>query len=108
MKITGPSLFPGLSKAQGVKLSPELEKAFEKAEAPKEASFGDLLTEKIKEVDQLQKSADVAATDFATGKSKNLHEAILQMEMADTSLRMAVTVRNKVIEAYQEIMRMPV
>lgn len=96
----------------GVGLSPELQRIFEKslpkAEPAKEASFGDLLSEKIMEVDQLQKSADQAAIDISTGKSRNLHEAILAMEMADTSLRMAVAVRNKVIEAYQEIMRMPV
>ena len=102
MKISGVS---GLS---GVRLSPELQKAFKTSES-KEASnsFGNLLKEKIDSVDEAQKVADTAVSDFATGKSRNLHEAILAMEMADTSLRMAVTVRNKVIEAYQEVMRMP-
>lgn len=96
----------------GVRLSPELERIFQKSQPQidktQSSSFGDLLSEKISEVDELQKTADTAATNFATGKSRNLHETILAMEMADTSLRMAVTVRNKVIEAYQEIMRMPV
>jgi len=67
-----------------------------------------MLTDKLNQVDQAQKAADTQAENIATGKSKNLHEAILAMEMAETSLRMAVTVRNKVIDAYQEIMRMPV
>lgn len=103
MKITGPNLTPG------VKLSPELEKAIKpKTEVKEGGGFGDLLKEKIQEVDQAQKAADVAVQDFATGKSKNIHEAVLALEMADTSLRMAVTVRNRVVEAYQEIMRMPV
>ncbi|TVQ78247.1 MAG: flagellar hook-basal body complex protein FliE [Bradymonadales bacterium] len=104
MKITG---MPPLT---GVRLSPDLEKAIRspKASSSSEESFGDMLKEKISQVDEAQKAADVAAKDFATGKSRNLHEAILAMEMADTSLRMAVTVRNKVIEAYQEIMRLPV
>lgn len=93
-----------------VHLSPEIEKALKqsKANASEKSGFGEMLSQKIQEVDSLQKSADVAATDFATGKSRNLHETILAMEMADTSLRLMVTVRNKALEAYNEIMRMPV
>lgn len=103
MKISAPLNVPG------VKLSPQLEKALKASQAkPAEQNFGDMLNEKIQQVDEAQKTADIAVQDFSTGKSKNLHEAVLAMEMADTSLRMAVTVRNKVIEAYQEIMRMPV
>lgn len=101
MKITG--------NIPSIRLSPELNKALQGDAKPKASSidFSSMLGEKIGKVDESLKAADQAATDFATGKSKNLHEAILAMEMADTSLRMAVTVRNKVIEAYQEVMRMP-
>lgn len=102
MKITGPGFQPF------VKLSPELEKAVSAGKAQQTEGFADMLMEKINQVDEAQKAADVAVTDFSTGKSRNLHEAVLAMEMADTSLRMAVTVRNKVIDAYQEIMRMPI
>lgn len=103
MKITGPSL-----NSIGVQLSPELQKAASAAKEEQKTDFGEMLNDKIMEVDSLQKTADAAVTDFATGKSKNLHEAVLAMEMADTSLRMAITVRNKVLEAYQEVMRIPV
>jgi flagellar hook-basal body complex protein FliE len=104
MKING---FPQIDR---VKLSPELEKVLKSHETEKgdSESFGEMLANKIQQVDQFQKSADTASTDFATGKSRNLHEAVLAMEMADTSLRMLVTVRNKAIEAYQEIMKMPI
>jgi len=93
-----------------VKLSPDLERALKKSAAKESeaSSFGDMLLQKIEKVDQLQKTADTAATDVATGKGRDLHEAILAMEMADTSLRLMVTVRNKALEAYQEIMKMPV
>ncbi len=91
-----------------VKLSPDLEKAIQKPSASESDSFGDLLMKKIENVDQLQQTADTAVTNFTTGKSRNLHEAVLALEMADTSLRLMVTVRNKVIEAYQEVMRMQV
>jgi len=93
-----------------IKLSPELEKIFEKSKAQdsKDTAFSDMLQSKIGEVDHLQKNAETQVTDFATGKSRNLHEAVLAMEMADSSLRMLVTVRNKALEAYQEIMKMPI
>jgi flagellar hook-basal body complex protein FliE len=106
MKI-GSAGLTGISLPSKVKLSPDLEKAIDIKNAQKD-SFGEMLKEKIQNVDQMQKAADVAATDFATGKSKNLHEAVLAMEMADTSLKMVVTVRNKALEAYQDIMKMPI
>lgn len=109
MKIDGMSSSIG-SVAGKVKLSPDLEKALKKsaAKTTEASSFGDMLLEKIEKVDQLQKTADAAATDVATGKGRDLHEAVLAMEMAETSLRLMVTVRNKALEAYQEIMKMPI
>ena len=93
-----------------VKLSPELESAIKNSSVNESSAdgFGELLQKKIEQVDELQKAADTAVTDFSTGKSRNLHEAVLALEMADTSLRMMVTVRNKALEAYQEMMRMPI
>ena len=92
-----------------VKLSAELEKLSKTQDASKtETDFGKTLMDKIQETDQLQKASDTATQELATGKSRNLHETVLAMEMADTSLRLLVTVRNKALEAYQEIMRMPV
>lgn len=88
-----------------VHLSPELERLANKT--PPQTNFGDLLVQKLGEVDALQKTADETVASVATGKSQNLHGAILALEMADTSLRLVVTVRNKALEAYQEIMRMP-
>ncbi len=101
MRIQGPVSTPQ------VKFSPELERALQTDKTSKSSS-GDLLSSKLAEVDQAQKASDTAMTNFSTGKTKNLHEVILAMEMADTSLRTVVAVRNKAIEAYQEIMRMPV
>ena len=43
---------------------------------------------------------------MVTGKSHNLHEMMIALDRADVSLRLATKVRNKAIEAYQEIMRM--
>jgi flagellar hook-basal body complex protein FliE len=82
MKITGTSFQPS------IKLSADLEKAVS-AQKTDKTGFGDMLEQKIQEVDQLQQKADTQMTDFATGKTRNLHETILAMEMADTSLLLA-------------------
>ena len=70
--------------------------------------FADALKDSIGQVNQAQLSADRAAEQIATGETKNLHEAMIKLEEADISLRLMVQVRNKAVEAYQEIMRMQV
>ena len=71
-------------------------------------TFGDMLKTSIAEVNQAQISADRAAEQIAAGETKNLHGAMIKLEEADISLRLMVQVRNKAVEAYQEIMRMQV
>jgi len=46
--------------------------------------------------------------DVAAGRNKDLHGAVLAMEKADVQFRLLAQVRNKVIDAYREIMRMQV
>jgi len=70
--------------------------------------FGEALKNSIAEVNQAQLSADRATEQVAAGDSKNLHEAMIKLEQADISLRLMVQMRNKAVEAYQEIMRMQV
>ena len=71
-------------------------------------SFGAYLNKSIGDVNQLLQSSDKKATDLATGKSENLHEAMIGFEKAETAFKLLVQVRNKAIEAYHEIMRMQV
>ncbi|MEN3184318.1 MAG: flagellar hook-basal body complex protein FliE [Atribacterota bacterium] len=70
--------------------------------------FAEKLWQALEEVNNLQKEADAAILDVALGKEENLHRAIIALERANLALGLAVQVRNKVIEAYQEIMRMQV
>lgn len=70
--------------------------------------FGEMLKTSISEVNQAQVSADRAAEQIAAGETKNLHGAMIKLEEADISLRLMVQVRNKALEAYQEIMNMQV
>lgn len=55
-----------------------------------------------------QGQADALALKVATGQSMELHEAVIAMEQANLSLHLAVQVRNKILEAYQEVVRMQV
>lgn len=70
--------------------------------------FTKTLKEAIGTVNQLHQTADRKMQELATGKSQNVHETMIAAEKADIALRLMVQVRNKMIDAYQEIMRMQV
>ncbi|MGE0761652.1 MAG: flagellar hook-basal body complex protein FliE [Bdellovibrionales bacterium] len=71
-------------------------------------SFGDTLKEAVQSVNQMQQTADRKMEDLATGKAKSIPDVMIAAEKADIALKLMVQVRNKVIEAYQEIMKMQV
>lgn len=73
-----------------------------------QGSFADTLKSAIDNVNQLQKSSDKAAQDLATGRTDNVADVMIAAEKADIALRVMVQVRNKIIDAYQEIMKMQV
>ncbi len=68
--------------------------------------FGTMLNEALEKVNDLQLEADSAIQDVVLGKEEDLHRALIALERANLALGLTVQVRNKVIEAYQEIMRM--
>jgi flagellar hook-basal body complex protein FliE len=72
------------------------------------SDFSSFLKNSIKEVEKAQTDADTSANDLALGKHGNIHETMLALEKADLSMRMLNKVRSKVVEAYQEIIRMPI
>lgn len=71
-------------------------------------SFGKLLEKTISDVNERLAESDKMNLNLATGKSENLHEAMIAVEKAETALKLLVQVRNKALDAYQEIMRMQV
>jgi flagellar hook-basal body complex protein FliE len=77
------------------------------AQSPAEA-FKDLLARHLDEVNDLQLEADRAVRDLVTGRTDNLHGVIAALSEADLSFRLMMQVRNKLLEAYKEIMRMQV
>jgi len=71
-------------------------------------SFKNVLRDAINETNSLQKSADVKIQELATGKTTNIPEVMMQVEKADIALRLMTQVRNKIIDAYQDVMKMQV
>lgn len=70
--------------------------------------FLDYLRSSIQDVDAMQKTADKMAADLTSGKTENIHEVMLASTEAQLAFSMMVQVRNKALEAYQEVMRMQV
>ncbi|MEK6774419.1 MAG: flagellar hook-basal body complex protein FliE [Bdellovibrionota bacterium] len=71
-------------------------------------SFADTLKDAVGEVNQLQKTSDKKMQDLTTGRTDNVADVMVAAEKADIALRVMVQVRNKIIDAYNEIMKMQV
>jgi flagellar hook-basal body complex protein FliE len=103
MEIKDVTNFPsiaGLGGPEGPSKGGEAEKG--------SGSFASVLKQSLTEVNKMQQKADAAVTALATGDKVSLHETMIAMEQADVSFRMMMQVRNKIVEAYQEILRMQV
>ena len=74
----------------------------------KGGGFLEALEKSMGEVNVDQVQADVAIKDLVAGKTKNIHETMLQIQKAELSLKTMMQVRNKILEAYKEIIRMQV
>jgi flagellar hook-basal body complex protein FliE len=73
-----------------------------------ESSFSNVLKDKIGEINKLQLDADAAIAKVELSDSGSIHEAMIAMEKASISFKTMLQVRNKMLEAYQEVMRMQV
>jgi len=70
-------------------------------------NFSEILTQAIEKVNTYQKQANTAMHELIAGKNKNIHQTVLTVELADTSLKLMMQFRNKILDAYREVMRMP-
>ena len=71
-------------------------------------SFSQLLQDAVGNIDKLQKTADSNVNKLASGQPVDMHEVAISVEQANLSFQLGLQVRNKLIEAYQEVMRMQV
>lgn len=75
-------------------------------EEVKGPGFGETLAKAVDDLNTQLKGADKMAADLATGQSRDIHGTVIAVQQADVSFRMMLTVRNKVLKAYEEVMRM--
>ena len=79
-----------------------------KAQDRPEKGFADMLSDSLAEVDRQIRTADDQAQRLVAGEDVSIHSTMINLEKANISLEFMLQIRNKVIEAYQEIMRMQI
>ncbi|WP_041958313.1 flagellar hook-basal body complex protein FliE [Sulfurospirillum arsenophilum] len=67
--------------------------------------FSKILQDSIEEINDSQVKGDKAMADLATGEVKDLHQAAIAINKAETSMKMMLEIRNKALSAYKEIAR---
>lgn len=72
------------------------------------SGFGDIMKSTIEQVNQSQNSGEEAIQQLNTGQAESLHGVMIAVEEAEISLKMLVQMRNKALQAYEEIMRMQI
>ena len=92
--ISGQSLIPEINPKSGQKQQNEI-------------SFVDRVKEILGEVNELQLDAGEIAEKFARGEIEDIHDVMIAAEKASVGLELVLEVRNKLIDAYREISRMP-
>ena len=75
------------------------------AEAAGGKSFSEFLSQKIGEVNQLQQESNQAIEGLATGKVQDLGKVVSAVEKANLAFQMMVQIRNKLVDAYDELQR---
>ncbi|RQO63592.1 flagellar hook-basal body complex protein FliE [Paucibacter sp. KBW04] len=72
------------------------------------AQFGNWIAHEISQVNTQMVDAERAAQQLAVGGTASVHDTMIQLEQARLSFQLAIQVRARVLEAYQEVMRMQV
>lgn len=71
-------------------------------------SFSNMLNNALQQIQGSQADADQAVQSLATGAPADLHDVMLRLEQASMTFQLGLQVRNKLVDAYQEVMRMQV
>lgn len=96
-------LVPGLIE------KPDLTKTQSAIGVPKEeGNFGELLSNMIESVNDIQKDSAQIQTDFMNGEPVEIHQMMIKGQEAGIAMDLLLEIRNKIINAYSEIMRMPI
>ena len=94
------SSLTGVGGLQGGAVAPPAKGAGESA------PFSDLLTDAVGEVGRLEEQARITASGLMTGSGVDVHQAMIATEKASMAFELALAVRNKAMQAYQQVMSM--
>ena len=78
----------------------------QKPQAAEKPDFGKTIQDSLNKVDDQQDQADQSILDLLSGRQTDVNAAVADMAKADMSFKLLVGVRNKLVEAYKETMRM--
>jgi flagellar hook-basal body complex protein FliE len=94
------------SVSSNTQLSSVLNKLASTDKTESSTEFSDILTEAFSNAQETEAENDLGNLELLAGEGTGIHETIIQAEKAELALELALQVRNKVIDAYNEIMRM--
>ena len=87
---------------------PGVTSANKRAPQTESGSFGQMLTESLDQVSRLQHESNENIQGLVSGKHTNIHQTMIAAEKSSVAFELLMQIRNKTIEAYEKIMRMPV
>lgn len=97
---------PGLGATDLSRVGPDVQTGRPQKSAPDGAGFMDTLRTTINQVDELRTDAQSKVGDLLRGDGQDIHSAMIAVEKADLAFQLMVQVRNKIVQAYQEVSRM--
>src|SRR2546430_10635 len=103
MDVITPSAIPAVDGPAMLNPSPGLNQA-----QPTTDSFANVLGRLVSEVNAKQSAASESVNALQSGQNVPLHQTMIAMEEANVSFQMMIEVRNKLLDAYQELMRMQI
>ena len=95
----------GITPTGGAPDKPQIRRPDPEVDGP---TFPEMMRRALEEVNQLQSDAGTKVQDLVTGQTDNLHEVMIAVEEAGIAFQLTMEVRNQILKAYDEILRMPV
>lgn len=97
-----------INNLHNIEKSLEFNNSLENSNKVKESSFSSVLNDALNNVNDLQIEADNYNKLLATNQITNIHDVSIAAEKAKIAMQITLTVRNKIVDAYKEVMRMQV
>lgn len=96
------TIFPGLTGVPSIPSTPTAPTSSQ----PEHGGFGDTLRNAINSVDQLNQTSDSQVSELLQGDRQDIHNVMIAVEKADVSFQLMMQVRNKILNAYQEVSKL--